>query len=197
MKSKLLSLALVLTVLGMFSFKYAKDETFTVDAQASSINWVGKKVTGQHAGTAKVASGTVIMNGNALKGGSVVVDMTSLDCVENGKQNSGLLRHLKNDDFFSVEKNPTSTFQITKVTASGAGRATISGNLTIKGITKPLSFPATVKKQDNAVVVVAKNVAVNRTQYDIRYGSKSFFNDIGDKAIEDDFMIDFNLVAKK
>ncbi|MEO8794899.1 MAG: YceI family protein [Daejeonella sp.] len=167
-------------------------ESFKVDTERSSIDWIGRKVTGEHSGKIEISSGELILAGNAIKGGSFVIDMTSLT-----SDNDRLTGHLKTEDFFSVEKNPQSKFQITKVTAAGSGRINVSGDLTIKGITQPLSFPASVKKQGNTVVAVAKGVKVNRAKYDIRYGSKSFFNDIGDKAIEDDFELSINLVAKK
>ena len=118
--------------------------------------------------------------------------MTSLT-----SDNDKLTGHLKTADFFSVEKYPASKFEITKVTSAGADRVNVTGNLTIKGVTESLSFPASVKKQGDAVVAVATGVKVNRTKYDIRYGSKSFFNDIGDKAIDDEFELTINLVATK
>lgn len=167
-------------------------QTFKVDTERSSIDWIGRKVTGEHTGKIEITSGELILAGDAVKGGSFLIDMTSLT-----SDNDRLTGHLKTEDFFSVEKNPQAKFQITKVTAAGSGRINVTGDLTIKGISQPLSFPASVKKQGNTVVAVAKGVKVNRAKYDIRYGSKSFFNDIGDKAIEDDFELSINLVAKK
>ncbi len=185
-------------VLLMAFTKPVKNETFTIDAGRSSIEWIGKKVTGQHNGTIKLASGQLLMSGNAVKGGAFTIDMNSIACSDlEGEYGQKLVGHLKADDFFSVEKNPTSKFEITKVTSKGANRVTITGNLTIKGITQPLTFPATVKKQGDALVAVAKGVKVNRTKYDIKYGSKSFFASIGDKAIDDEFELAINLVAKK
>ncbi len=185
-------------VLFMAFTKPVKDETFTVDTQHSSIEWLAKKVTGQHNGTIKLASGQLVVNGDAIKNGAFSIDMNSIACSDlQGDYNQKLIGHLKSDDFFSVEKNPTSKFEITKITSAGADRVNITGNLTIKGITQPLTFPATVKKQGDAIVAVAKGVKVDRTKYDIKYGSKSFFASIGDKAIEDEFELAINLVAKK
>ena len=169
-----------------------KTETFTVDAKRSSIDWIGRKVTGQHTGKLNITSGELVFSGKAVKGGAFVIDMTSLT-----SDNEKLTGHLKTDDFFSVEKNPVSKFEITKVTAAGSDRVNITGNLVIKGISESVSFPATVKKQGNSVVAAAKGVKINRTKYNIRYGSKSFFNDIGDKAIDDEFELAINLVATK
>ena len=191
---KLLSVTTLCTavILFMAFTKPVKTETFKVDTELSSIDWIGRKVTGQHTGKIKITSGEVKMSGKAVKGGSFTMDMTSIT-----SDSERLTGHLKTDDFFSVEKNPTSAFVITKVTASGKDRINVTGNLTIKGITNEITFPATVKKQGNAIVAVAKNVMVNRAKYDIRYGSKSFFNDIGNKAIDDEFELGINLVAKK
>lgn len=191
---------LAIAVIGAFSaFKPAlKTETFTVDTRNSSIKWLGEKVTGQHYGTIKLSSGNLIFNGNNLAGGAFTADMNSIVATDiQGEMAQKLEGHLKADDFFGTEKFPTSTFKITKVTPAGTNQVNITGNLTIKGITKALTFPATVKRQNNAVVAVAKGVKVDRTKYDIRYNSKSFFESIGDKAIYDDFTLDFNLVAKK
>ena len=169
-----------------------KVDTYKVDTEASSIDWIGRKITGQHTGKIKISSGDLLVNGNAIKGGSFVMDMNSMN-----SDSQKLTGHLKTDDFFSVEKNPTSKFVITKVTGAGKDRINVTGDLTIKGITQSVSFPATVKKEGNAIVAVAKNVMIDRSKFDIRYGSKSFFNDIGDKAIDDNFELGINLVAKK
>lgn len=193
MKKLLSTLTLCMAVILLMSTtKPVKTETFKVNTELSSIDWIGRKVTGQHTGKIKIASGEVKMSGKAVKGGSFTMDMTSIT-----SDSERLTGHLKTDDFFSVEKNPVSTFVITKVVSAGAERINITGNLTIKGITNEVTFPATVKKQGNSLVAVAKNVMVNRAKFDIRYGSKSFFNDIGNKAIEDDFELGINLVAKK
>ena len=193
MKKLLSTMTLCTAVILFMAFtKPVKTETFKVDTELSSIDWIGRKVTGQHTGKIKITSGEVKMSGKAVKGGSFTMDMTSIT-----SDSERLTGHLKTDDFFSVEKNPTSAFVITKVTAAGKERINVTGNLTIKGITNEITFPATVKKQGNAIVAVAKNVMINRAKYDIRYGSKSFFNDIGNKAIDDEFELGINLVAKK
>lgn len=193
MKKILSIFTLCSAVLMFMAFTEAvKTETFKVDTQLSSIDWIGRKVTGQHTGKIKISSGELLVSGKAVKGGSFIMDMTSIS-----SDSEKLTGHLKTEDFFSVEKNPTSKFQITKVTAAGADRINVTGNLSIKGITEAITFPATVKKEGNSIVAVAKNVMVNRAKYDIRYGSKSFFNDIGNKAIDDDFELSINLVAKR
>ena len=103
---------------------------------------------------------------------------------------------MKSDDFFGTAKHPTSTFTITKVTPKGGNVYDITGDMTIKGITNAVTFPATVKMNGSMIEADGKAV-LDRTKYDIRYGSKSFFESIGDKAIYDDFTVEMKLVAMK
>jgi polyisoprenoid-binding protein YceI len=177
----------------------AKATTFKVDAAKSMLSWEGKKVTGQHNGNVKVKDGMLTVDGGKLTGGMFTIDMasmTNLDLTDKG-YNDKLMGHLKSEDFFNVAKFPTSTFKITKVTpGASANLYTITGDMTIKGITNAVSFPATVKM--NATMIEAEGKAtLDRTKYDIRYGSKSFFENIGDKAIYDEFVIGLKLVAAK
>ena len=194
MKKVLSTLVVALAFLG-FAFTTApKTSTFKVDTQKSIILWNGKKVTGEHSGTIKLAGGTLSLSGTNLTQGSFTIDMSTITSTDGA--GARLEGHLKADDFFGVEKFPTANFVITKVTPA-AGKLTVSGNLTIKGITKALSFPATLAVKGNSLTAVAKGVKVDRTKYDIRYGSKSFFDSIGDKAIDDEFTLDITLVASK
>lgn len=197
MKTKLvLAIAGIITLCSFVLSK--KEEAFTVDTESSSIEWVAGKVGGEHSGVIKLSSGTLGFDGNNLKSGSFTIDMTTMAVTDiKGNSAQNLLNHLKSDDFFSVAKNPSATFQVTKVASTGADRVQISGNLTIKGISNAISFPASVKKQKNVVVAVANGVKVDRTKYDIKYRSKSFFGDIGDKAIDDEFTLNIKLAAKK
>lgn len=191
--------ALILCALALFSFNNPlKDESFTVDTERSSVEWAASKVTGKHNGDVKLSSGLLVFNGKSIKSGKFDVDMSTIVCKDlEGEMNQKLVGHLKSDDFFSVEKNPTSTFVITKVAPAGTDRVNITGDLTIKGIKQAVTFPATVKRQNDAVVAVAKGIKIDRTKYDIKYRSTNFFENLGDKAINDEFELSINLVAKK
>jgi len=179
----------------------AATKTFKLQPQLSTLGWEGKKVTGQHNGNVQFKEGTLQVSGNQIVGGMFTVDMNTLkvEDIKDAGMNGKLMGHLRSDDFFSIEKNPTATFKITKVTpmkadASG-NNTTITGDLTIKGITKPVSFPA--KSGVKGDLASASGTAtIDRTQFDIKYGSKSFFEGIGDKAIMDDFTLTFNVIAK-
>jgi polyisoprenoid-binding protein YceI len=195
MKLKISSIFLLVAVVALSAFKNpTKPVTYTVDAAKSTITWIGKKVTGSHNGTVALQSGSLAVNGKSVTGGTFVIDMTSIKDADGSAKLEG---HLKADDFFGTTKFPTSTFVITKVAGSGAN-VTVTGNLTIKGITKPLSFPATVTvNADGTVSALAGKIVVDRTKYDIKYGSKSFIDSIGDKAIDDNFELTVKLIAKK
>jgi polyisoprenoid-binding protein YceI len=170
---------------------------YVVNAGQSNLIWKAEKVTGKHDGTVKISNGEVTINGGKLVSGSFVIDMTSIAVVDikDANMNGKLLGHLKSDDFFSVDKYKTSTFVVTAVTAgSQAGSYNVKGNLTIKGITKPIEFPASIVVDGNTLRATA-TITVDRTQFDIRYGSKSFFEGIGDKAIYDNFTMELQMVA--
>ncbi|NLR60415.1 YceI family protein [Chitinophaga polysaccharea] len=173
-----------------------KAVVFQVDSKESKLNWTGKKVTGQHQGTINIADGKLDVENNVLKGGNFSLDTRSIavtDIKDEGS-NAKLLGHLKSEDFFSVEKFPSASFITTSVTAKSGGNYEVSGKLTIKGITNPITFPATVTV-DGGKLTAKAAIKVDRTKYNIKYGSKSFFEGIGDKAIYDDFDLDVVLVA--
>lgn len=161
-----------------------------INVEKSTINWLGKKVTGKHTGTISFESGTLVFEKNALKGGSFTVDMTSINVtdLEAGKGKEKLEGHLKSDDFFGVEKYPTSTLEFKKIGSKGNGVYSVTADLTIKGITNSVTFDITV----NGNTATAKLV-VDRSKYDVRYGSGSFFDNLGDKTIYDDFELTVNL----
>jgi polyisoprenoid-binding protein YceI len=192
MKKTSTTLSLIAGIFFMTAFNPIKDDIYTVDVERSSIEWSAKKVGGGHTGTVKIADGALIYTGKTLKSGSFQMNMSSIT-----SDNARVTNHLKSDDFFSAEKNPISKFEITKVTSAGTDRVNITGNLSIKGFTHPVTFPATVKQQKGVLVAVASGIRVDRTKYDIKFRSKTFFGDIGDKAIDDEFELSINLTAKK
>lgn len=196
---KIIILFSAITAVFLVAFKPVSPIVYKVDTQKSKIEWTGKKVLGQHNGTIQLASGTVLTNGAQPVGGTFTINMNSIENtdVTDADNKAKLLGHLKSDDFFSVGKYPTALFKATKITPAGAGKVNVTGNLTIKGKTYPLSFPATYTIKNNTLNVNALNVKVDRIKYDIKYGSKSFFESIGDKAIDDEFLLNINLVANR
>ncbi|ALD21454.1 YceI family protein [Hymenobacter sp. DG25A] len=174
---------------------------YKLQPQLSTLGWLGKKVGGQHNGTAQFQQGDLLVRGNKLVGGTVTVDMNSIknEDLKDQEYNGKLMGHLRSDDFFSVEKFPTATLKITslapiKADAQG-NNMRITGDLTIKGITKPVSFPAKVGVK-NGVAAASGTAIIDRTQYDVKYGS-TLFGAAADKAIDNDFALSFNVIAKK
>jgi polyisoprenoid-binding protein YceI len=158
-------------------------QTKKVDASKSSINWLAKKVTGQHNGTVNLKDGALVFKGKKLKGGTFTVDMTSLTATDiTGEYQGKLNGHLKADDFFGTEKFPTATLVFKKIGTKSANLYTVTGDLTIKGITKTITFDLATTANS-----ATTKFMVDRTAYDIKYGSKSFFESIGDKAIDNEF----------
>jgi len=196
MKLKLTSLALLVVVIASSAFiaPVFKADTYKVDASKSSITWVGKKLTGSHNGTIDLQSGSLSFNGKKLAGGNFVIDMTT---IKDADKSANLEKHLKADDFFGTDKFASSTFTIKKVAGNG-NTVNVTGDLTIKGITNSITFPATlVWNADGSVTASADKVSVDRTKYGIKYKSKSIFPEIGDKMINDEFELAIKLVAKK
>jgi polyisoprenoid-binding protein YceI len=160
-----------------------------VDAAKSSIAWLGKKVTGQHSGTINLKEGSLTFKGKKLTGGSFVVNMTSLNATDlSGEYQEKLNGHLKADDFFGTEKYPTSKLVFKKIADKGNGVYNVTGDLTIKDVTNSINFVLTVK---GATATTA--LKIDRTKFGIKYGSGSFFDSLGDKAIADEFELTVNL----
>lgn len=162
--------------------------------ETSKIKWTGKEIsTKTHYGSLKFASATLDWEANILKGGEFVVDMTSLDNEDlsgGGKQR--LEGHLRSDDFFSVDKHPTATLKITQPASKGTdGNYAVSGDLTIKGITHPVRFTLT-PSGDN----INASLTFDRSKYDVRFRSGTFFQNLGDKLILDDIVLEVALTRK-
>lgn len=194
--SSILSLGMAFVILS--SFVQSKEELFTVDASKSKINWVGGTIAGSsHSGTIPLQKGSLTLAEKQLKGGDFVVDVTGVKVTDlTGDRATRLENHLKNEDFFEVEKFPKASFKITKIAGQGE-QVTITGDLTIRDVKKSISFPVVVKRTNNEVSASAKGIKINRTEYGVKYRSGSFFSGLGDRAISDEFTIDIELVATK
>lgn len=177
---------------------YTHAQSFTVNNQQSSVKWNGKKVTGEHYGSINFKNGTLQVKDSQITGGMFEMDMNSItvEDITDENTNGRLKGHLKSDDFFSVEKHPVSTFNITGVKKLSGNEFEYTGNLTIKAITHPITFKATTTVSGNTLRAEGKMV-VNRAKYDIKFRSASFFQNLGDNLIYDDFTLDFKLVAQQ
>lgn len=187
-------------LVALSSLAFTNNSTeFKVDAGKSKLVWVGRKVVGEHTGNINIKEGKLITEGRSITGGTFTIDMQSItdnDLADKG-YNEKLVGHLKSKDFFDSESSPNSLFVITRITpAKEKDQFNVKGNLTIKGITQPVEFPAIVQITGNQIKATAK-IKVDRTKYGIRYGSGSFFDNLGDKAIDNEFELNVTLLALK
>jgi polyisoprenoid-binding protein YceI len=202
---KLIIAAVAVISMAVVAFKPATttSASYKISAEKSTFNWHAKKVTGEHMGLVKFASGTIDVNANNLVGGNFDVDMTSITCTDlTGEWNDKLIGHLKSPDFFAVDNFKTANLKIKSSKAikgakAGANNYNCVADLTIKGITKEITFPAMVVIKKSGEVIANASFDIDRTTFDIKYGSKSFFEGIGDKAIDDKFNVKIRVVASK
>ncbi len=169
---------------------------YSLDKTNSKVKWTGRKVVGEHYGNIDLKSGHLKADAGIITAGTFVMEMNSIvnDDLSNETVNRKLVGHLKSDDFFSVDKFPVSTFVISEVKPKGGKIQTVTGDLTIKGITNPVTFDAEVDITEGKLSASGK-MEVDRTLYDVRYGSGRFFAGLGDNLIYDTFTLEFTVVA--
>ncbi|MEX1383459.1 YceI family protein [Lutibacter sp.] len=169
-------------------------EKYEVDVVNSTIIWKGYKPTGAHNGTIALQSGSILMQDQYIAGGLFSADMASIKDADGSAKLEG---HLKSPDFFEVEAFPTAKFSISQVEMDENGAATIKGNITIKGITKEISLLGNVTKTDASVTLKSAVFQINRADFNVKFKSKTFFNDLKDKFINDEFDLQVTIVANK
>ena len=170
-------------------------QKYNVDIENSTITWKGYKPTGSHEGTIKLQSGSLIKAGGVISEGVFTADMTSIKDADGSARLEG---HLKSADFFEVETFPTATFKILNVTTNDTNnKVWVSGEMTIKGITKEIKFPASISNSDEAITIASETFQINRAKFNVKYKSKTFFNDLKDKFVNDEFDLQVTIVAKK
>lgn len=187
MKNIGLFLAFALLISGNLSA-----QKLVADTEKTKISWHGEKVTGQHNGTVLLQSGWINFQDNKITAGEFLIDMTS---IKDSESNQKLESHLKSDDFFGVEKFPVATLKLTESTPFEKGTAVVKGELTIKGNTNPVEFKTAMQKSADGTWFFS-NILIDRTKYNVRYGSGSFFENLGDKTIFDEFTMKVSLLVK-
>ena len=162
-----------------------------IDISKSTVKWVGKKVTGSHEGNISIKEGHIHFDDNAFTGGNIVIDMSTIECTDlDGDSKQNIENHLSSDDFFGVKKYPTANLEVIsaeKVKYS-KNKYRVKGILEIKNIKNDVEFEVVI---DNSLAKV--ELVIDRTKYDIKYGSGSFFDNLGDKMIYDDFSLSVSL----
>ena len=185
MKS-ILTIILLLATFSIFA------QEMKVDAKNSSIKWHGEKVTGEHFGTIDIKSGNLILKDNKIISGEFIIDMSSIKNtdIEDAEYKAKLEGHLKTDDFFGVEKYPTAKLYILSSDEFKDNIAKVKANITIKGITNAIEFDVT--KDGNKF---SADIVIDRSKFNVRYGSGSFFDNLGDKTIYDEFKLSVVLIT--
>jgi len=179
-----------------------KENVMTISADQSTISWYGEKVTGSHNGAVDVRQGNIVLDADGnLKSAYVQADMQTIvnHDLEDADTNAKLVGHLKSDDFFGVEKFPYAEINLTKFEkGKEAGKYLATGELTIKGKTNPITVPFTYNVEEGTLTATGA-FTFDRSNYDVRYGSDSFFDNLGDKVIYDDVNLEFTIkgMAKK
>lgn len=179
--------------------------TYTVNVEKSTINWKGFKPTGTHTGTIGLNNGTMNATADGLESGSFEINMKSINVTDlasgDGKEN--LEAHLmgtvegKEGDFFNVNQFPTANFAITGIIAGENGMSKLSGNLTLKGKTQNISFPVSIYDEGDTMTIKSDSFTIDRTLWGINFGSKSVFDNLGDKFINDEMELQILVIAQK
>lgn len=172
-------------------------DAYKVDPAASKVVWHASKVTGEHTGGIQLSEGMLTVAGKEITGGMFVIDMSSITCTDltDADLNQKLVGHLKSDDFFGVDKHPHARLEITGSEHTSGNEYMLEGNITIKGITHPVTFPAEINMRKDGLSASTK-MKLDRSKFDIRFRSGSFFDNLGDKLIYDEFELNIALVGQ-
>lgn len=186
-------------ILGVSSQGLAAAKKYEIDPKASKIEWMGSKkiIKDSHSGTIDIGSGAIEFDGKKIKGGEIVINMDSIknsDLPEE-KDKAKLIGHLKSADFFGTDKHKNAKLVITSFKELAPGKGEVSGKLTIKEKTNDVTFPVDLDWKGDMVTAKGKMV-VDRTKFDIKYNSDKFYEKLGDKVINDNFELTFDLTAK-
>jgi polyisoprenoid-binding protein YceI len=167
-------------------------QKFTLLPAQSSIDWVGKKVSGSHNGTIAIKEGELILEEGRLIGGKFIIDTTSIKILDitDPAVNAQFAEHLASDDFFSSKKYPEAIFEITSVSGYH-----VFGDLTIRGITHPINFDILLSLYGDTLNAAGKMI-IDRTNYDMKFRSGNFFKNLGDNLIYNDIELNVTVAAK-
>lgn len=180
---------------GPMSLHVGDEKYVLIDPKESTVTWKGSNSFGAHTGFVSISKGELMVENGQLMGGAVEVKMNTIED-ESHRSDNNLIEHLKNPDFFDVTKFPFSTIVITKVAPANNGNTEITANLTIKGITQEVAFPAQMDIQDG-IVKANGRLTIDRTRWGVRYQSGKFYDNLADKAIADSIEFNIKIVAKK
>ena len=178
-------------------------QKYVTDVTKSSIEWKGFKPTGTHNGTVNIDTGVFQVDSDVIQSGTFLIDMNSITDLDlEGDMKTNLENHLKGTvdgkegDFFNVTQFPTGSFEVTGV-SEGAGKTMLSGNLTLKGVKQNITFPISVVNEGDMLTITSEAFTIDRTKWGVNFGSKTVFDNLGDKFINDEIELKINVVAYK
>ena len=174
-------------------------QKYIASVDETTITWKGFKPTGTHSGTIALDNGVFTTNDGKLHSGTFLINMASLKVTDIPAEEPGngkLAGHLKSADFFDVEKFPNAAFEVTG-SEDKDGKTMLSGNLSLKGVENNITFPVTVSNEGDMMSITSEAFTIDRSKWNVKYGSKSFFDDLGDKFINDEIELQITVKAKK
>lgn len=171
---------------------------YRVDPTSSSVAWKGFKPTGSHDGSIVVNAGKFSVKEGMVESGEFQIDMNSIKVLDitDQEKNASLVDHLKEDVFFDVAKYPNASFTVTGM-KKDAGKTYLNGNLRLKDATNNISIPVSIENNNNEIVLKSETFTIDRSKWNVKYGSKSFFDNLGDKFINDGIELTINVKALK
>ena len=169
---------------------------YQIDKTKSVVRWIGRTPVKFHDGTINIQEGNFFVDDNGILNGNIIIDMESINCTDlSGRGKKSLEEHLMNDDFFSVSKFKTSKINISSEMKPNNGLIDFKGNLEIKNISNPISFKSSISKTPEGKYTASSKLTFDRSMYNVKYKSKSFFSDLGDKFINDDIEIELEIIT--
>lgn len=183
---------ILLLIMTCFIFQPLMAKKYTINK--AKIEWIGKKIGGKHNGYVQLKEGFIETSKQQIHKGTFTINMNTITCEDltNESLNKKLVDHLKSDDFFSVAKFPTAKLKILQAEKFEEGKAQITAMVTIKGISHPITFISHIEEDGYSA-----HIKIDRSKFDVRYGSDSFFDNLGNKAIDDIFIINVHITVEK
>ena len=180
-----------------------REGSYTIDTEQSEIQWTGRNLNGTHTGTLKLLSGTIEVESSRVTRGAFMIDMQSIrdKDIENSEMRHLLNSHLASDDFFDVKRFPTAEFRLTRIApiegaAAGSPNAEFSGELIMKGVSREISFRGVTAPTPDGRLAAEAHFDIDRTQWNVLYGSGKFYEKLGKHLVHDDVTISLKLITR-
>jgi polyisoprenoid-binding protein YceI len=176
--------------------------SFLIDPVQSHLEWTGRNIASIHRGTIKLLNGAIHLRGTELESGVFTIDMTSIknDDIPEGTLRDTLVKHLLSEDFFEAKKFPVATFRFLEArriegASEGETNFTVRGELEIKAVTNTIEFSAVIMQKDDGQLAAEAHFDLDRTRWNVLYGSAKFFDKLGKHLVHDNVSIGLKIVA--